>query len=197
MRTGEASRPELDVEEAIRIATSQQDALRDDIDAFHNDRDFFQSVMRIRMHHHPERVPDLQGRSRKHFPATLIAQEVFQVVFEQHSRYASWDLILTGLRKLEELREEEGMLLDSKSVYLAVWLLYTDLHSEDIYSDLHQEHGKSKTFDALEDVSIGTRVLGHVQEKRLQTVIATSEPFFGHLIRDNRPEITVCLPRSY
>lgn len=115
MRTGEASRPELDVKEAIRIATSQQDALRDDIDAFHNDRDFFQAYMRTRLHHHPERIPDLQGRSRKHFPATLIAQEVFQVVFEQHARYACWDLILNGLVTLEELREEEGMLLDSKS----------------------------------------------------------------------------------
>ena len=68
-----------------------------------------------------------------------------------------------------------------------------DSHISDIYSDLHRTDGKSKTFDALEDISIGTRVLGHVQEKRLQTVIATSEPFFPHFIRDNRPEITVCM----
>ncbi|TFY52462.1 hypothetical protein EVJ58_g10005 [Rhodofomes roseus] len=173
VRTGETSRPELDVEEAIRIATSQQDALRDDVDAFHNDRDFFLATMRVRMHHHPERTPDLQGRTRKHFPATLLAQEVFQVVFEQHAKYACWDLIINGLHKLQDLREEEGMLLDSKN----------------IYHDLH-EAKVSKTFDALEDVSIGTRVLGHVQEKRLQTVIATSEPFSAHFIRDNRPEIT-------
>ncbi|KZT65396.1 hypothetical protein DAEQUDRAFT_526830 [Daedalea quercina L-15889] len=123
-----------------------------------------------------QRIPDLQGRVRKHFPATLIAQEVFQIVFEQHARYACWDLILNGLRKLQDLREEEGMLLDSKNIY-------NDLHQSKTVSD-------SKTFDALEDVSIGTRVLGHVQEKRLQTVIATSEPFISHFIRDNRKEIT-------
>ncbi|OBZ65580.1 hypothetical protein A0H81_14411 [Grifola frondosa] len=163
---GRWARPELDVDEALRMAQSQRDALRDEIEELHNVPEHLLSTIQDRLAHCFARVPDPNGHTRSHFPDYWITREVALLMFEVHSMHASWQIIIDELTDLQELGETGQVRLDMKG-------LFDDLELGD----------SSLTFPIFQRLCVAVKLLGHILDNRLQNAIATSPAFTPYIVR--------------
>ncbi|KDQ53725.1 hypothetical protein JAAARDRAFT_72366 [Jaapia argillacea MUCL 33604] len=174
LRIGEAARPELDVLEALRTASSQLDAVSDELDAFRNDPDYFISVIQSRIAFSAQQVPDLKGQSRSEFTPKLLVHEVLQTVFELHASHMTWAMMTAGLSHLIIL----GIVTDGEGITTVEGLI----HLLEEFKDAH-------VLNLFLSLQAAVSFWGTVLHKKLQTQMAASPLFRDRVIRLEDREI--------